>query len=64
MTTDSATFKCHVEYAGLKADKFFEVLKSKGMTVYKLVPSASVFTYPTSDSTVGSPSKITFTVSK
>lgn len=62
MTTDSVTIRCTATYDGQSIFKDFNVVKSKGAPVYKLVPSAQLFTFDKNGN--ASPSNITFTINK
>lgn len=61
LNEDRAEIKCTVNYGGRTISKTFTIEKSKGNTVYKLLPSAHLFVY---NNDVPSPSTIDFKVSK
>lgn len=58
MTKDSITVTCTANYNGGSISKDFNVVKSKGQAVYKLVPSASIFAYDKS----GNPNPSTISI--
>lgn len=62
MTSDSVTIECTATFANRTISKEMNVVKSKGQAVYKLVPSASLFTYDKNGNP--SPSSITIAIQK